>query len=86
MYSLVSIQFVCVLSHVQLFATPWIVTCQALCPWNFLGKTTGAGCHFHFQGIFPTQGSKPHLLHWQVDSFTTVPPGKHVSIIMDIKL
>ena len=31
-----------------------------LCPWNFPGKNTGAGCHFLLQGIFPTQtaGSK----------------------------
>ena len=37
----------------------------------FPGKNTGIGCHFLFQGIFPTQGSNPHLLsllHWQVDS------------------
>ena len=34
------------------------------------------GCHFLLQGIFPTQGSNPHLLHWQADSFTTEPPGK----------
>ena len=27
------------------------------------GKTTGVGCHSFFQGIFPTQGSKLHLLH-----------------------
>ena len=26
------------------------------------------GCHFLLQGIFPTQGSKSGLLHWQVDS------------------
>ena len=26
------------------------------------------GCHFHLQGIFPTQGSNPRLLYWQVDS------------------
>ena len=25
-------------------------------------------CHFLLQGIFPTQGWNPHLLHWQVDS------------------
>ena len=29
---------------------------RLLCPWNFLGKNTGVGCHFLFQGIFPTQG------------------------------
>ena len=34
-----------------------------LCPWNFPGKSTGAGCHFLLQGIFPTQGSNPGLLH-----------------------
>ena len=26
------------------------------------------GCHFLLKGIFPTQGSNSHLLHWQVDS------------------
>ena len=28
-----------------------------------LGKNTGVGCHALFQGIFPTQGSNPGLLH-----------------------
>ena len=27
------------------------------------GKDTGVGCHFLLQGIFPTQGSNPGLLH-----------------------
>ena len=27
----------------------------------------GVGCH-SLQGIFPTQGSNPHLLHWRADS------------------
>ena len=26
------------------------------------------GCYFLLQGIFPTQGLSPGLLHWQVDS------------------
>ena len=34
---------------------------RLLCPWNFLGKNTGVGCHFHLQRIFPTQGSNPGL-------------------------
>ena len=25
-------------------------------PWNFQGKSTGVGCHFLLQGIFPIQG------------------------------
>ena len=28
----------------------------------------GNGLHFLLQGIFPTQGSNLHLLHWQADS------------------
>ena len=38
------------------------------CPWDFSGKNTGMGCHFLFQGIFPTQGLNLSLLHWQADS------------------
>ena len=33
-----------------------------LCPWDSPGKNTGVGCHALLQGIFPTQGSNPHLL------------------------
>ena len=52
------------LSHVLLFATPWAVACTSLLrPWDFLGESTGVGCHFLFQGIFPNQGSDPGLLH-----------------------
>ena len=34
-----------------------------LCPWSSAGENTGVGSHSIFQGIFPTQGSKPGLLH-----------------------
>ena len=30
---------------------------------DFPGKSTGVGCHFLLQGIFPTQGSNPGLPH-----------------------
>ena len=30
---------------------------------DFPGKNTGMGCHALLQGIFPTQGSYPGLLH-----------------------
>jgi len=36
---------------------------RLLCPWDFLGKGTGVGCHFLLQGIFLTQGWNPGLLH-----------------------
>ena len=44
-----------------------------LCPWDISGKNTGVGCHFLFQGIFPTQGSNPHLLRWQAGSLPLSP-------------
>ena len=59
------------LSHVQLCNT---MDCGSPGPsvcGNFPGKKTGVGWHFLLQGIFPTQGSNPHLfqiLHWQDDS------------------
>ena len=36
---------------------------RLLCPWNSPGKNSGVGSHSLFQGIFPTQGSNPGLLH-----------------------
>ena len=35
---------------------------RLLCLWDSPGKNTAVGCHFHLQGIFPTQGSNLHLL------------------------
>ena len=35
---------------------------RLLCPWDFPGKNTGVDCPFLLEGIFPTQGSNPHLL------------------------
>ena len=71
----------CVLSCVQHLATPRTVARQAPLSMGFSRqeywsekkkkKNTGVGCHFQFQGIFPIQGSNPHLLHllhWQADS------------------
>ena len=54
----------------------WLYPARLLCPWNSLGKNTGVGCHALLQGIFPTQGSNPDLLHLQADSLPSEPPGK----------
>ena len=65
----------CMLSHV----TPWTAATRLLLSWDFPGKNTGVGCHFLLQGIFPSQGLNPHLLHplyWQADSLPLAPPGK----------
>ena len=34
-------------------------------PWNSLGKNTRVNSLFLLQGIFPTQGSNPGLLHYR---------------------
>ena len=52
----------------------------ALCPWGFPGKNTRVGCHFLLQGIFPTQGSNPCLLHYRWVLYRGAPreaPGCH---------
>ena len=51
------------LSCVRLSVTPWTVPARPLCPWDSPGMTTGVGCHVLLQGIFPTQGWNPCLLH-----------------------
>ena len=56
-------------------ATPWTVAHRLLCPWGFPRKNTGVGCHFLLQGIFPTQGSNPRLLHCRRILYWE-PPGK----------
>ena len=41
------------------------------CPWESPGKNIGGSDHALLQGIFPTQGLNPcllHLLHWQAGS------------------
>ena len=52
---------------------------RLLCPWHSPGKKMGVECHFLLQGISPTQGWNPcllHLLRWQADSFTNELPGE----------
>ena len=53
-----------VLSCVQLFVTPSIAPRQApSVHGDSPGKNTWEGCHALLQGIFPTQGWNPSLLH-----------------------
>ena len=43
------------LSCVRLSAAPRAVAARLLCPWDSPGESTGGGCRFLLQGIFPTQ-------------------------------
>ena len=61
-----------------LFMTPWIVSCtKFLCPWDFQGKSTGVGCYFLLQGIFPTQGWNPGLSHCRQTLYHLNHQGRH---------
>ena len=58
--------------------------------WGSPGKNTEVGCYALLQGIFPTQGSNPHLLgllcllHWQAGSLPVVLPGKPIYLYTGI--
>ena len=69
----------CHFSHVRIFVTLWTVACQAPLSLSSPGKNAGVRCPVLLQGIFPTQGSNPHLLcllYWHVSSSPLVPPGR----------
>ena len=71
------IKWVKSLIHARLFTTPWIVACtKLLCPWDFSRKSTGVGCHFLLQGIFPNQGSNPGLSHCRQMLYRLSHPGR----------
>ena len=62
---------------------------RLLCPWESPGKNTGVGCHFLLQGIFPTQGLNPgllHVLHGHLGSLPLVPLGKPLSHVRHIHI
>ena len=66
-----SIEDMRVCAVAQLSDSLWPLATKLFGLWNFPGKNTRVGYHFLLQGIFPTQGSKPsvlHFLHWQADS------------------
>ena len=72
---------------VPLYATPWSVACQAPLSMGILQERILENALL--QGIFPTQGSNPHLLcllHWQVGSLSpaTWEAQYHVCRFMDL--
>ena len=71
---------VMLLSHVRLFVTVWTVAYQAPASTGFFsGKSTGVGCQFLLQWIFPTKGSSPGIESGssalQADALLFKPPG-----------
>ena len=84
-YIQTDIYIVCVcmsLSHVQLFATHGLQPTRLLCPWNSPGKNTAVACHSLLQGIFPSQGLNPGLLH--SSKFFTIRATRELYIVCKI--
>ena len=67
----------CMLSHVQLFATPWTVALQAALSMGFSRREYWVGGHLLLQGIILTQRLTPVSLEspaLQMDSLPTALP------------
>ena len=73
------VQYVCMLSQVWLFATQWIVACQAPLSMEFSGQEYWGGLPFPTPGDPPDLGIEPASLVSPAlagEFFTIVPPGK----------
>ena len=66
------------LSHVHLFATPWIVIHQVSLSMEFSRQEYWSGLPFPFPRDHPNPGIKPRSLALQADSLLSEPPGKPV--------
>ena len=66
--------FVCRLSRVRLFATPWAVARQAPLFMEFLRPEYWSGLPFPFPGDLPDPGIKPTSPAWQADSLPLLTP------------
>ena len=63
-------------SCMTLLWPPWTIASRVPCPWNSPDKNTGVDSHFPLQGIFLTEGLKPHLLPWKVESLPLSQQGR----------
>ena len=66
------------LSCVQLFVTPWTITCQVPLSMGFSMQESWSGLPFHSSGDLPDPGIELGSPALQVDSLPSEPPGKTV--------
>ena len=66
----------CMLSHVQLFVTPWTVAHQAPLSMGFFRQEYSSGLPFPPPGDLPNPGLETVSPSLAGRFFTTVPPGK----------
>ena len=64
------------LSHVQLFVTPWTVSNQVPPSMGFSRQEYWSGLPFPFPGALPNPGIKPGFPALQADASLSEPPGK----------
>ena len=64
------------LSHVQLFVTPWTVASRLLCPWEFSRQEYWSGLPCPPPGDLPNPGIEPRSPELQADSLPSEPPEK----------
>ena len=69
------------LSCVRLFVIPWSIAHQAPLSMGFPCKNIGVGCHFLLQGIFPTLGLNPGLLHCRKTLYRLSHKGSSYTVI-----
>ena len=62
--------------HVRLFATSWAVARQAPLSMGFFRQEYWSGVPS------PAQGLNPGLLHWQVGSLPSEPPGEYIYTLL----
>ena len=74
-YSFVNFVKVKLLNHVQLFATPWIVACQAPPSMEFSRQEYWSGLPFPSPGDLPNPGIKSRSPALQADSLPSEPTG-----------
>ena len=71
------------LSHVQLFATPWTVAWWAPLSMEFSGQDYWSGLPFPPPEDLPDPGPEPRSLAKQADSLPSEPPGKPCSYLYE---
>ena len=77
--------YVCMLSHVQLFGTPWTVVRQAPLAMGFFRLKYWSGLPFPSPGELLNPGTEPASSSLEDIIFTTEPPGKSNCIISSVQ-
>ena len=77
---------VCMLSHVQLFATLWTIARQSPLSMEFSKQEYWSGLPFPIPGDLPDLGVKPMSLALAGEFFTTEPSGKPIKFLEVFKV